>query len=156
LIPDQLEPPSDRLAKLSDRVELNSGDDESASRGPMGDVAAPRQSAGRELNRTTFWRNVATFQCLTFQKSIGPEVALHIGDPAASARTIEEHTATQAEFLDNTKQPLLAKGHAENCHVLFVDAAHFVRGAFLNCQRRLSIRGASGRRALASWELGTR
>ncbi len=73
-------------------------------------------------------------------------------------KTIEEHAATQAEFLDYTKQPLLAKGHAGNCHVLFVDAAHFVQGAFLSCQHRLSIRGASGHQrysVLGAWNAVT-
>ena len=42
-------------------------------------------------------------------------MALHGGDPAAPQETIAEHAATQAEFLDNTLQPLLKKGRAQDC-----------------------------------------
>ena len=91
-----------------------------------------------------------------FLKSIGPEVALHSGDPAASAETIEEHAVTQAEFLDNTLQPLLAKGRAGNGPVFFVDAAHFVQGAFLSCRVVWLFAEPRAASDIASWELGTR
>ena len=76
-------------------------------------------------------------------------------------KTIAEHAATQAEFLDNTLQPLLKKARAQDCQVFCVDAAHFVQGAFrrcLWCQRRLFIRGASGRQrysVLGAWNAVT-
>ncbi len=81
--------------------------------------------------------------------------------PLPPKKTIEEHAATQAEFLDNTLEPLLEKGRAEEGHVFFVDAAHFVQGAFLCClwcARRMFIRGASGRQrysVLGAWNAVT-
>lgn len=65
--------------------------------------------------------------------------------------------ATQEEFLDKTLEPLLASARGGDGHVFFVDAAHFVQGAFLCClwcAQRLFIRGASGRQrysVLGAW-----
>lgn len=76
-------------------------------------------------------------------------------------KTVEEHVATQAEFLDKTLEPLLAKARSSQGHVFFVDAAHFVQGAFLCClwcACRLFIRGASGRQrysVLGAWNAMT-
>ena len=61
---------------------------------------------------------------------------------------MEEPVATQAEFLEGKLPPLLAEARSGQGHVFFVDAAHFVQGAFLCClwcACRLFIRGASGR-----------
>ena len=69
--------------------------------------------------------------------------------------------ATQAEFLGKTLVPLLEAARSGQGHVLFVDAAHFVQGAFLCClwcACRLFIRGASGRQrysVLGAWNAVT-
>jgi transposase len=58
-------------------------------------------------------------------------------------------------------EPLLASARPEEGHVFFVDAAHFVQGAFLCCLwclHRLFIRGASGRKrysVLGAWNAVT-
>ena len=76
-------------------------------------------------------------------------------------KTIEEHAATQAEFLGKTLNPLLVAARTGESHVFFVDAAHFVQGAFLCCLwcvARLFIRGASGRQrysVLGAWNAVT-
>jgi transposase len=82
--------------------------------------------------------------------------------PLPPKKTIEEHAATQAAFLDTTLEPLLEKARAGKGHVFFVDAAHFVKGAFLCCVWclvRLLIRGSSGRQrysVLGAWNAVTR
>jgi transposase len=81
--------------------------------------------------------------------------------PLPPKKTIEEHVATQAEFLATKLEPALAKARAGEGHVLFVDAAHFVMGAFLSCVwclARLFIRGGSGRKrysVLGAWNAVT-
>jgi transposase len=81
--------------------------------------------------------------------------------PLPPKQTIEEHAATQAEFLGTKLEPVLAAARAGNGHVFFVDAAHFVQGAFLCCvwcAVRMLIRGASGRRrysVLGAWNAVT-
>jgi transposase len=81
--------------------------------------------------------------------------------PLPPKKTIEEHAATQAEFLETKLEPLLEKARAGMGHVFFVDAAHFVMGAFLCCVWclvRLLIRGGSGRKrysVLAAWNAVT-
>lgn len=82
--------------------------------------------------------------------------------PLPPKKTIAEHTQTQAEFLRDRLQPVLAEAQADRRNVLFVDAAHFVRGAFLCCvwcAVRMMIRGASGRQrynVLGAWNAVTR
>jgi transposase len=82
--------------------------------------------------------------------------------PLPPKKTIEEHAATQAAFLESTLEPLLEKARAGKGHVFFVDAAHFVKGAFLCCVWclvRLLIRGSSGRQrysVLGAWNAVTR
>ncbi len=72
-------------------------------------------------------------------------------------QTIEEHAATPSAFLETKLEPLLAEARAGQGHVLFVDGAHFVMGAFLCgvwCLARLFIRGGSGRKrysVLGAW-----
>jgi transposase len=81
--------------------------------------------------------------------------------PLPPKKTIEEHAATQAEFLETKLEPLLEQARAGIGHVFFVDAAHFVMGAFLCCVWclvRLLIRGGSGRKrysVLAAWNAVT-
>jgi transposase len=77
--------------------------------------------------------------------------------PLPPKKTIAEHVATQAAFLQDKLEPVLAEAKAGTRDVYFVDAAHFVRGAFLCrlwCLVRMFIRGASGRQrynVLGAW-----
>ena len=81
--------------------------------------------------------------------------------PLPPKKTIAEHVATQAEFLETKLEPVLAEACAGKGHVFFVDAAHFVMGAFLCCVWclvRLFIRGGSGRKrysVLGAWNAVT-
>jgi transposase len=81
--------------------------------------------------------------------------------PLPPKKTIEEHAATQADFLEAKLQPLLQEARAGHGHVFFVDAAHLVMGAFLCCVWclvRLLIRGGSGRKrysVLGAWNAVT-
>lgn len=81
--------------------------------------------------------------------------------PLPPKKTIEEHVATQAEFLATKLEPVLEEARAGNGQVFFVDAAHFVMGAFLCCvwcHVRLFIRGGSGRKrysVLGAWNAVT-
>src|ERR1700675_4857915 len=81
--------------------------------------------------------------------------------PLPPKKTIEEHAATQAEFLETKLEPLLEEARAGTGHVFFVDAAHFVMGSFLCCVWclvRLLIRGGSGRQrysVLGAWNAVT-
>jgi transposase len=81
--------------------------------------------------------------------------------PLPPNKTIEEHAATQAEFLETKLEPLLEEARAGKGHVFFVDAAHFVMGSFLCCVWslvRLMIRGGSGRKrysVLGAWNAVT-
>ncbi len=77
-------------------------------------------------------------------------------------KTVEEHAATQAAFLEATLEPLLEEARAGKGQVFFADAAHFVMGAFLCCvwsAVRLFLRGGSGRKrysVLGAWNAVTR
>lgn len=81
--------------------------------------------------------------------------------PLPPKKSIEEHAATQAEFLETKLEPLLTAARADQGQVFFVDAAHFVMGAFLCCVWclvRLLIRGGSGRKrysVLGAWNAVT-
>jgi transposase len=81
--------------------------------------------------------------------------------PLPPKKTVEEHAATQAEFLETKLEPVLEQARTGSGHVFFVDAAHFVMGAFLCCvwsRVRRFIRGASGRQrysVLGAWNAGT-
>ena len=81
--------------------------------------------------------------------------------PLPPKKTIDEHIATQAEFLETKLEPLLEAARAGTGHVFFVDAAHFVMGSFLCCVWclvRLFIRGGSGRKrysVLGAWNAVT-
>ena len=82
--------------------------------------------------------------------------------PLPPKKTIEEHAATQAEFLQAKLEPLLEDARAGKGHLFFVDASHFVMGAFLCCVwcvARLFIRAGSGRKrysVLGAWNAVTR
>jgi transposase len=82
--------------------------------------------------------------------------------PLPPKKTIEEHVAIQAEFRETKLEPLLEQARSASGHVFFVDAAHFVMGAFLCCvwcRVRLLIRGGSGRKrysVLGAWNAATR
>jgi hypothetical protein len=81
--------------------------------------------------------------------------------PLPPKKTIEEHAATQAEFLETKLEPLLEAARAGKGPVFVGDAAPFVRGAFLCgvwCWVRLLLRGASGRQrdsVLGAWNAVT-
>ena len=81
--------------------------------------------------------------------------------PLPPKKTIEEHVAAQAEFLETKLEPLLEEARAGKGQVFFVDAAHFVMGSFLCCvwcAVRLFIRGSSGRQrysVLGAWNAAT-
>ncbi len=82
--------------------------------------------------------------------------------PLPSKKSIEEHAATQAAFRETKLEPLLEQARTGRGHVFFVDAAHFVMGAYLCCVWclvRLLIRGGSGRKrssVLGAWNAVTR
>lgn len=77
--------------------------------------------------------------------------------PLPPSKTIAEHRHTQEVFLREKLEPVLREARARRRHVYFVDAAHFVQGAFLCCVWslvRLFVRGSSGRRrynVLGAW-----
>jgi transposase len=81
--------------------------------------------------------------------------------PLPPNKTVAEHVAIQAEFLETKLEPLLEQARTGQSHVFFVDAAHFVMGSFLCCVWclvRLLIRGGSGRQrysVLGAWNAVT-
>jgi transposase len=81
--------------------------------------------------------------------------------PLPPKKSIEEHVATQTEFLQTKLEPSLTEARAGQRHVFFVDAAHFVMGSFLCCvwcAVRLFIRAGSGRKrysVLGAWNAVT-
>ena len=52
-------------------------------------------------------------------------------DSGAPKKSLEEHVAIQAEFLQEKLTPELVAAQAGEGHVFFVDAAHFVYGTYL-------------------------
>jgi transposase len=100
-------------------------------------------------------------QVRTFLHSLGLKWRKIAAIPVPPKKTIEEHVATQQEFLDHKLEPALAEAQAEERHVFFVDAAHFVLGMFL-CNIwshiRMFIRSSSGRQrfnVLGAWNAVT-
>src|SRR5947209_4066704 len=97
-----------------------------------------------------------------FKKVLGLKWRCIAAIPLPPKKTVAEHAATQAEFLETKLEPLLDEARAGQGHVFFVDAAHFVMGAFLCCVWcwvRLLIRGGSGRKrysVLGAWNAVTR
>ena len=83
-------------------------------------------------------------------------------DSGAPKKSLEEHVAIQAEFLQKKLTPELDAAQAGESHVFFVDAAHFVYGTYLCCLWsfvRQYVRAASGRQrfnVLGAWNATTR
>ena len=73
-----------------------------------------------------------------------------------------EHVETQSQFLRDELKPRLNAAVAQQGHVFFVDAAHFVFGTFLRglwSFSRIFVRAASGRQrfnVLGAWNAVTR
>ena len=84
------------------------------------------------------------------------------GRARAPKKSLTEHVAAQAAFLDSELQPALVAAQSGSGQVFFVDAAHFVYGTFLCCLwtiARVFIRAASGRQrfnVLGAWNAVTR
>ena len=77
--------------------------------------------------------------------------------PPPPRQAVEGHKRTQAQFLRKKLEPVLAQAKANQRSVFFVDAAHFVQGAFLCCVwcwARMFVRGASGRQRYNVLERG--
>ena len=81
--------------------------------------------------------------------------------PVPPTKSLAEHIAVQADFLDKELKPVLDAAQAGQGHVFFVDAAHFVFGTFLCCLwsfARIFVRAASGRQrfnVLGAWNAMT-
>jgi transposase len=77
--------------------------------------------------------------------------------PIPPKKTIEEHAAIQAEYLETKLEPALAEARTKKAHLFFVDGAHFVMGSHLCCvwcALRMFIRAGSGRKrysVLGAW-----
>ena len=126
--------------------------DESFRRQPVHTVA---EACQRIKDETGIERRPT--QVRAFLKVLGLKWRCLGAIPLPPKKTIEEHAASQAEFLETKLEPLLAAAQTGTGHVFFVDAAHFVMGAFLCavwCRVRLFIRGGSGRQrysVLGAW-----
>lgn len=83
-------------------------------------------------------------------------------DSRPPKKSLAEHVTIQTEFLNEKLTPVLEAAQADQGHVYFVDAAHFVYGTFLCCLwsfQRLFVRAASGRQrfnVLGAWNAVTR
>src|SRR5262249_11797074 len=84
------------------------------------------------------------------------------GIPCPPKKDLPDHIREQKHFLDAQMQPRLDEAVAGGRHVFFVDAAHFVFGAFLCCLwslTRVFVKAASGRQrfnVLGAWNAVTR
>src|SRR5262249_1029538 len=70
--------------------------------------------------------------------------------PCPPQKDLPDHIRDQKEYLDTQLRPRLDAAVAGKRHVYFVDAAHFVFGAFLCCLwalARIFVNAASGRQA---------
>ena len=97
-----------------------------------------------------------------FLKDLGLKFYRVRAIPVPPKKTLAEHVADQAAFLETKLKPVLAAAQAGEGHVFFVDAAHFVFGTFL-CYlwsfTRIFVRAASGRQrfnVLGAWNAVTR
>ena len=97
-----------------------------------------------------------------FLKDLGLKFYRVRAIPVPPKKTLAEHVADQAAFLETKLKPVLAAAQAGEGHVFFVDAAHFVFGPFL-CYlwsfTRIFVRAASGRQrfnVLGAWNAVTR
>jgi transposase len=101
-------------------------------------------------------------QIRKFLKDLGLKWQCIRAIPVPPKKTLAEHVAIQADFLDSQLKPCLDAAQAGNGHVFFVDAAHFVLGTFLCCLwsfTRIFVRAASGRQrfnVLGAWNAVTR
>jgi transposase len=81
--------------------------------------------------------------------------------PIPPKKTVEEHAATQAEYLEQKLEPALEEARQGKGHLFFVDAAHFVVNSYLCCVWsivRQMIRAGSGRKrysVLGAWNAVT-
>ena len=97
-----------------------------------------------------------------FSETHRAEMAARPCDSGAPQKSLEEHVAIQAEFLQEKLTPELVAAQAGEGHVFFVDAAHFVYGTYLCCLWsfvRQYVRAASGRQrfnVLGAWNATTR
>ena len=101
-------------------------------------------------------------QVRKFLKDLGLKFYRVRAIPVPPKKTLAEHVADQAAFLETKLKPVLAAAQAGEGHVFFVDAAHFVFGTFL-CYlwsfTRIFVRAASGRQrfnVLGAWNAVTR
>lgn len=86
--------------------------------------------------------------CRAFLKKLGMTFR-KCGLTPGKAAVDEEQRRAQQTFHDHTLQPLLDEAKQGRRHVLFVDAAHFVMGAFLGllwCFTRCLLPSSSGRK----------
>ena len=101
-------------------------------------------------------------QVRKFLKDLGLKWQHARAIPVPPKKTLAEHIATQADFLDTQLKPCLDAAQAGQGQVFFVDAAHFVFGTFLGCLwsfTRIFVRAASGRQrfnVLGAWNALTR
>jgi len=82
-----------------------------------------------ETDRTAAWSQ----QVRKFLKDLGLKWQCIHAIPVPPKKTLAEHVAVQADFLDSKLKPCLDSAQAGEGHVFFVDAAHFVLGTFLCC-----------------------
>src|SRR5271165_3616623 len=113
-------------------------------------------------NRDADWHPSKSHPGTQIPQRPGIEVAAHPRDPRAAKKNLAEHVQDQAEFLDTKLKPKLDADQADQGHVFFVDAAHFVFGTFLCCLwsfTRTFVRAASWRQrfnVLRAWNAVTR
>ena len=75
-------------------------------------------------------------QVRKFLKDLGLKFYRVRAIPVPPKKTLAEHVADQAAFLETKLKPVLAAAQAGEGHVFFVDAAHFVFGTFcVTCGR---------------------
>jgi len=101
-------------------------------------------------------------QVRKFLKDLGLKFHRVRAIPVPPKKTLAEHTADQAQFLENQLKPCLDAAVAGDGHLFFVDAVHFVFGTFLGYLwsfTRIFVRAASGRQrfnVLGAWNAVTR
>lgn len=130
---------------------------ESFAKEPVRTIA----EAADRIEQLTGLRRCPT-QVRKFLKSLGLKWQRMRAVPLPPKKSLAEHVADQAAFLQDELSPALEAAKAGRGHVFFVDAAHFVFGTFLCCLWslvRMSVRAASGRQrfnVLGAWNAVTR
>jgi transposase len=128
----------------------------SFEKSPVGTIA----EACERLYQLTGLRRGPT-QVRKFLRDLGLKWQRARAIPVPPKKSLAEHIAIQADFLDTQLKPTLDAAQAGRGHVLFVDAAHFVFGTFLCCLwsfTRIFVRAASGRQrfnVLGAWNAMT-